>query len=226
MNTHRVASLTADVKRTYRSTARDAQASETRRAVVAAAARLFTDIGYAATTTDAVATAAGVSRKTVFTAVGGKPDLLKTAIDWAIAGDDEAVALAERPAMREVLASTDPRALVIAWTAAHVEISQRVAGLFRALEVAAETDAGARSLFDTLQAQRLEGAAMIVDRVIALGALASSTTRARAIDQAWLSADPMVFDRMVRTRHWSVKSFKTWLADALIGQLLQPAAAL
>ena len=29
-----------------------------------------------------------MSRKTVFTAVGGKLDLLKTALDWAVAGDD------------------------------------------------------------------------------------------------------------------------------------------
>lgn len=210
------------VKRTYRSATRDAQAIRTRRAIVAAAAKLFTDIGYAAATTDAVATAAGVSRKTVFTAIGGKADLLKTAIDWAITGDDEAVPLAERPVIRRVLASAYPRAVVTEWIAIHVAISQRVAGLFRALEVAAETDAGARSLLDSLQDQRLEGAAMIVDRIIALGALKSSMSRARAIDAAWLSSDPVVFDRMVRTRGWSVRSFRSWLADALAGQLLRP----
>ena len=82
------------VKRQYRSDLRTSQARETRRAIVAAASRLFVERGYGATTIDAVADAAGVSRKTVFTAVGGKVDLLKVALDWAVAGDDRPVAVA------------------------------------------------------------------------------------------------------------------------------------
>jgi AcrR family transcriptional regulator len=80
-----------------RSTLRAAQARATRRAIVDAAARLFTERGFGATTIDAIAEAAGVSRKTVFTSVGGKTEALKLAIDWAIAGDDEPVPILERP---------------------------------------------------------------------------------------------------------------------------------
>ena len=59
-----------------------------------------------------IADAAGVSRKTVFTAVGGKLELLKTALDWAVAGDDRPVALADRRAMQQVLEERDPTALI------------------------------------------------------------------------------------------------------------------
>lgn len=38
---------------------------------------------------DATAEAAEVSRKTVFTAVGGEVELLKLAFDWSVVGDDE-----------------------------------------------------------------------------------------------------------------------------------------
>jgi hypothetical protein len=47
--------------------------------------------------------AAGVGRSTVFTATGGKPWLLKTAYDRALAGDDELVPLAGRPEGRRAL---------------------------------------------------------------------------------------------------------------------------
>jgi len=104
--------VTAKPSRTYRSPLRDEQVRGTRRAVVAAAHDLFVEHGYAATTIDAVAERAGVSRKTVFSAVGGKAVLLKLALDWALAGDDEPVPLADRPEVRQERRETDPWALV------------------------------------------------------------------------------------------------------------------
>ena len=83
----------------YTSEIRDEQARRTRRAIVTAAHDLFLAQGYAATTIDAVAQAAHVSRRTVFNSVGGKATLLRLALDWAIVGDDEPVPLAERPAI-------------------------------------------------------------------------------------------------------------------------------
>ena len=69
--------MTTARKRVYTSELRDAQARATRRQVVAAAGDLFAREGYGATTIAAVADAAGVSRKTVFSAVGGKVELIK-----------------------------------------------------------------------------------------------------------------------------------------------------
>src|SRR4051812_45099585 len=100
------------VKRTYRSDLRAAQAQATRRSIVGAATRLFVEDGYGPTTIDAVADAAGVSRKTVFTAVGGKLDLLKVALDWAVAGDDAPVPLSDRASMRALREQTDPVVLL------------------------------------------------------------------------------------------------------------------
>src|SRR4051794_22358447 len=122
-------------KRDYRSTLRAAQAADTRQSIVAAAARLFIADGYGRTTIDGVAESAGVSRKTVFSAVGGKVELLKSALDWAVAGDDEPIAIADRPAIRALLALEDPAALLAGWVRALVEIDVRAASLLHALEV-------------------------------------------------------------------------------------------
>ena len=102
-------------RRTYRSPLREEQARVTRRAIVETARELFIEVGYAATTIDAVADRAGVSRKTVFTSVGGKAVLLKLACDWALAGDDEPVPIDERPAAQQMLAETDPARLLSRW---------------------------------------------------------------------------------------------------------------
>jgi AcrR family transcriptional regulator len=209
-----------DVKRAYQSTRRAEQAAETRRAVVWAAADLFVERGYGATTIDAVAAAAGVSRKTVFTAVGGKADLIKLAVDWTVAGDDDEATLRDRPAMQEILAADDGVTLLTRWAHALVAIGNRVAGLSRALEVAAEGGDEARKLLEMFQQQRLSSSREIIKRLAALGALAPELTRADAVDIAWFATDPVLHDRFVRVRGWSAKRFDTWLARLLVTQLL------
>lgn len=208
------------MKRQYRSTLRSAQARQTRRLIVSAASRLFIEEGFGATTVDAVAEAAGVSRKTVFTAVGGKVELLKLAIEWAIAGDDDSIALAERPEIVALLQQTDPVALLRRWAGLLVAIDARVAPLLRALEIAAEVDATARSLYERLQGQRLQDARTVVNRLIELGALRGDLTSEEAADMAWLCGDSSLYDRLVRQRQWPIERFEHWLGRSLVHQLI------
>lgn len=212
--------MTDSVKRRYSSQLRAAQAGQTRRRIVEVAQRLFVEEGYAATTIDAVAAAAGVSRKTVFSSVGGKVDLLRLAMEWAVAGDDEPVTLTDRDEMRALLAGTDAATLLRSWAGVITAIDARTARLFAALEVAAGADAEARELAARFERQRLDGARRIVDRLTQLGALDRALKRAEAADIAWLSTDPLLYDRLVRVRGWSSKRFSAWLAESLCRQLL------
>src|SRR2546423_637855 len=97
----------AEVKasdRGYSSPLRAQQAATTRQAVLDAARQLFVAQGYGATTIDQIAARAGVSKPTVFTAVGNKQTLLSTVRDVAMAGDDEKVPVLERPLAHRILA--------------------------------------------------------------------------------------------------------------------------
>jgi len=208
------------VKRDYRSELRAAQAQETRRSIVAAATRLFVGAGYGATTIDAVADAAGVSRKTVFTAVGGKLDLLKLALDWAVAGDDQAVALSDRAAIRRWMDQADPRQVLDGLAGMLAEIGARVGALYGALEVAAGIDPAARELAEELQRRRLDDARKVVGPLREMKALTTDITYQEAVDLVWLAMDPALFDRLVRVRRWSTSRFKQWLASTLCRQLL------
>lgn len=212
------------VKRDYRSELRAAQARETRRTIVAAAAQLFVTNGYGATTVDAIAASAGVSRKTVFAAVGGKADVLKLALDWAITGDDEPVALAERPDVRALLTTDDPDALLDGWATVLVGIDRRVAALHEALHTAADADAGAGAVLEQSDRERLAGARDVVARLRVLDALPQDLSPAHAADIAWLLADPALYNRLVQGRGWSPARFERWLASTLRAQLTSGAA--
>lgn len=213
--------MSAAVKRDYRSQLRAAQALQTRRSIVAAATRLFVAHGYGATTIDAVAEAAGVSRKTVFTAVGGKLDLLKLALDWAVAGDDQAVALSDRAAIRGWMDQADPRAVLNGLAGTLTEIGARVGPLYGALEGAAGIDPAARERAEESQRHRLEDARKVVRRLRDVKALATDITDREAVDLTWLAMDPGLFERLVRVRGWSVSRFEEWLGANLCRQLLR-----
>lgn len=212
--------MTERVKREYRSDLRAARAAQTRRAIVDAATRSFVADGYGATTIDAIAAAAGVSRKTVFTSIGGKAELLKIALDWAVAGDDGDAALVDRPRLKAILARRDPVVLLTEWAALIADVDVRVAGVFRAIEVATETEAAARHLLDNSQRQRLAGARVVVKRLAALDALPPDVSPDDATDLAWLATDPTLYDRMVNVRGWSVGRFSAWLGRFLVSQVL------
>ncbi len=187
---------------------------------MASATRLFAENGYGATTIDAVAEAAGVSRKTVFTAVGGKLDLLKFALDWAVAGDDQAVALSDRAAIRRLIDERDPRGVLGGFAALFVEIDTRAGPLYSALEVAAGMDPAARDLAEESRLQRLDDARKVVRRLRDLNALTTRITHQEAVDMVWLAMDPALFDRLVRVRGWTTSRFEEWLSETLCRQLL------
>lgn len=186
-----------DVPRRYRSELRDDHARITRRRIVDAGAELFVEGGYAATTIDAIAERAGVSRRTVFTSVGGKSAVLKLAFDWALAGDDEPVAIADRPQMIEVRRTDDPAALLAGWMALNAEINRRLSALYRVLVVAADADAEAAALVATTNDQRAEGARDIVAQLAELGRLKPGLEPGPATAIADALIDPTIYQRLV-----------------------------
>ena len=94
----------------------------TRRRIVAAAAARFLDQGYGATTLDQIAAGADVAVQTVYFHFGNKATLLKEALDVAAVGDDEPVALMNRPWVQEMVAEPDPVRVIELWTKGGREI--------------------------------------------------------------------------------------------------------
>lgn len=211
----------AEARRPYRSTLREEQARATRRAIVEAGAALFVERGFAGTTVDAIAERAGVSRKTVFTSVGGKVAVLKDAFDWALAGDDEPVPLGDRPAVRDFLTETDPATAVEKWARVMSEIAGRLAYIHPVLVAAADVDPEAAELNETSERNRLHGARTFVRHLREIGGLREDVSVKRGAAVAALLMDPLGYRRLVLGDGWREKEYAAWVARMAAASLLR-----
>jgi AcrR family transcriptional regulator len=207
--------------RPYRSALRDDQARATRRRIVRAGGELYVEQGYGRTTIDAIAERAGVSRKTVFTSVGGKAVVLKLAFDWALAGDDEPVPMAERPEVRRMMQEPDPEVFVAEWIAMNAAIAGRLAALHHVLVVAADADPEAAALLTTVEQQRTHGALVFATRLEAIGGLRPALDVDRAAAIAELLMDPMPYRRLVLLRGWTTEEYSEYLQRMARAALLR-----
>ena len=205
----------AKPRRQYRSTVRTEGARRTRQAIMSTAGELFVERGYAATSLADIAAAAGVARPTVFAAFGSKAALLRHVLDQALAGDDAPVAVADRPWFRPVWDATTPSAVLDAYAEVCVVIARRAAQLFEAVRRATDDAPEAADLWNTLQANRLAGAKMIVEQIQKLGGLAPERDPDTAADVLWILNDPAHYAALVSQRGWTEQSFRRWLARSM-----------
>jgi AcrR family transcriptional regulator len=207
--------------RRYTSEIRDEQARRTRRAIVTAARELFLAQGYAATTIDAIAQAAHVSRRTVFNSAGGKATLLKLAYEWAIVGDDEPVPLADRPAVKAIQAEPDPQKALALWAQTVVGIAARVAPISEVLTAAADADPDAAQLVADASRDRMSGATAFVRYLASLDGLPPGITQQHAADLCWALMDGHLYRRLVTQRAWTTTDFTQWLSNIVAASLLR-----
>src|SRR5579864_5509009 len=103
--------MNGDVK-THRTRGRAAPQARTRRtraAVVEAARTLFLERGYAATTIEAISDLSDTPQATVYRLFSSKLGILKAVLDVSVVGDDQQVAMLDRPRVRELLSDQDPK---------------------------------------------------------------------------------------------------------------------
>ena len=211
---------TRAVKRSYRSPLRVAQARATRGKILAAATELFVAAGYGATSIDAIADAAGVSRATVFNVFGDKPTLLKAAYDVALVGDDEPVALPDRADSKAIRAEPDPARYLERYAALITELGGRVSGIYEAVRGAAGTDPEVRPVWEKILAERRVGAEHVVADTASKGPLRPGIDPAAAADVVWILIDPGLHHLLVDRRGWSHETFRDWIASQLKRELL------
>ena len=147
--------------------------------------------------------------------------MLKLAFDWTLAGDDEPVAIADRPEVRRMLEGADPAALLDGWIAMNAHIARRLAPLYHVLVVAADSDADAAALLGTTDEQRAEGARAVMHRLDALGALRRGLDVDRAAGIADVLIDPMPYRRLVVMRGWPFEAYVEYLQRIAAASLLR-----
>ena len=211
-------------ERNYSSPLRAKQAEVTRKAVLDAARDLFIAQGSGATTIDQIAARAGVSKPTVFTAVGNKQTVLSAVRDVAIAGDDEKIAVADRPLAQRIRTEPDQHRALALLVELVTQMSARYAQIDDVLRGAAHSgEPELRELWQRAEDQRLFGARMWVAALVDKGPLRGGIDVDRAVDLMWLYMSPDLYYKLVHMRGWPPQRFRQWLAEALGGLLPPPA---
>jgi AcrR family transcriptional regulator len=211
------------LRRQYRSTLRDQQAAATRAALVAAARELFLAQGYGATTIEQIAERAGVSKPTVFSAIGNKQAVMAALRTVALRGDDEAATAAKREPSQQVLAEPDSYRAVQLEVAHLADLWSRWAELKEVLRGAASSGEPAlRELWATGEEQRLVASKRFVSALAAKAPLREGLGGQAAIDITWALTSPEHYQALVAERGWSRARYEHWLTDTLTHALLPP----
>jgi AcrR family transcriptional regulator len=208
-------------RRGYRSALRERQAAATREAVLTAARELFVAQGYGATTVDEIARRAGVSKPTVFSAVGNKQEVLAALCTIALGDGDEALTGAEPGPSARVVGELDAR------RALELEVEHLADGWSRYAEVrevlrgaASSGEPALQELWLAAERQRRTAARRLVDVLAGKGPLRDDLDRAAAADIVWLLSAADNYRALVSERGWTRAHYERWLTDVLTHALL------
>ncbi|GII04265.1 TetR/AcrR family transcriptional regulator [Planobispora takensis] len=196
------------------------RSAETRLRIVRAAHELFVACGYAGTTFQEIASAAGVSVQTVYFHYGSKSRLLRHVVDVASAGDEEPVPLADRPWFAELEKGGDPVAVVRRWVHEAGIVLVRVAPILAVVRDAAAADSGMAAQWARSGERRRTAHGAFVSVLAGLRALRPGLTVERAVDAAVALLSPELFLVVTRECGWSTAGWEEWAAGHLAHDLL------
>ncbi len=203
-------------KHPYQSQARDRSAEETRRRILAASRELFGSRGYAGTTLEAIAEAAGVSPKTVTAVFGSKRAILGAVVN------PNAFSPQVQQLIEELRVTADPlqRISLVAQITrqAYEPLVPELELLRTAPGVAPELAELAREI----EARRRENQSRLVAFLNENGLLNAGLSAEEAIDITWMLTSYDLYRRLVIERRWIPERYEAWLTQTLIQQLLHP----
>lgn len=192
-----------------------------RAAVIDAARTLFIERGYGATTIEAISAASGVPPATVYRLFSSKRGILKALLDVSIAGDDQPVALPDRPRVQTAVADPDPKSRVAGFVAVAAEVNARTSPLYGVLVSAAGSDPDVATLLADLNRQRRAGQGQLARSLAHGDALRPDLRQRDAADVIYTLMSPDVYRLLVVERGWSPKRYERWLTETLSNSLLR-----
>jgi AcrR family transcriptional regulator len=203
--------------RRYDASGRRAAARARRERVLLAAEALFGESGYATTTVAAIAEAADVSAETVYKTFGGKSGLVRALWQKALEGAGPVPAELRSDALRTL---ADPRALVLGWARLATEVAPRVVPVLLLVRDAAVGDPAMRSMYDEMEAGRLERMTDNARHLAEGGHLRAGVDLAEAADLLFAVSSPEMFELLVLRRGWSLDRYAGFVAATIDAALL------
>ena len=207
-------------KRRYDSPRRREQAETTRRAILQAAQRLFSEQGYAATTMAQVASAADVSLKTVYLAFESKAGVLRALWHLQLRGDQDDAPVGQRSWYQEVLDEADPAVKLSLNARNGRAVKERAGALLGVIRNAAMVDADITELWKRISTDFHGNQRAIVTSLEAQGALRPGLGVDQAADILWALNHPDLWHLLVGERRWTPEAWERWFCEASCRELL------
>lgn len=202
---------------------RQARSRATRGRIVDAATGLFLRDGYVDTTVGAIAAEAGVAVQSIYVGFGSKLGVLAAALDVAIVGDEEPVALLDRAWAAELAAIPGARQAV-AHLVEHVgEVLLRTQPIYEVVRSAAATDAG--QLLAENKRLRHEGLRTVAGLLAAKRGFATGLGADEAADVLYAVLSEESYGLLVVDRGWDPARWQRWAEAALVAALCRVSAA-
>jgi AcrR family transcriptional regulator len=193
-----------------------------RRAVVDAAQTLFLERGYVATTIEAISEQSDVPTPTVYRLFSSKLGILKALLDTSIAGDDQPLAVQERPDVSSLFTEPNPHKLLAGLAGVTTAINQRTNDVYLVLMSAAGSDPAAAELLSEIRQQRDQGQGRIARSLSRAHTLKPGLRQRDAADLIHALMSPEVYRLLVGDRGWTPDRYEQWLATTLTQQLTGP----
>ena len=198
----------------YNSPRRQQAAAATREAIIEAALELFACQGYARTTVAQIAEAARVAANTVYTSVGGKPQLL-AAITESGTGDPD---VAET--LTAVAGTSDPAEVIRLTAAGTRQVNERRTKAIAVLLDSAQADPAAAEMLQVTVRYYRETLGTLAGRLEDLGAVQPPDLN-RAADVFWYLFGWTSWRTLITDLGWSWDAAEQWLAQRGIDALLR-----
>ena len=191
---------------------RQQRAAATRQRMLKAAYDVFVDLGYKATTMDAISQRAGVAVQTLYFTFHTKDELLQQVHEWTVLGDDPTppplqpwylAAVAERDALRTIDLIAEGLVTILDRVAPTLPVFEAVVG-----DPAGEVWAHAQEL-------RRAGMNDLVEMLVKKRPLRPGLTKRQAVDLVFVLTGPATYRSFVIEAGWSPKRWSRWAAAAL-----------
>ena len=205
----------SEVKRSYDASRRREKARARRLAVVLAARDLFERDGFRLTTIAAVAEHAGESAESIYKGFGTKAALAKAVFDVVIAGDDEPVPVAERPAAQLVRDEPDVRRRIALYVDGLAQRQARSAKVQILIRDGRHVDDSLAPVWATLNEEGLVGMTMLGRHLLDTGQLRDGIGLDEVRDVLWNYLAIDTYERLVLSRGWPLEKYSHWLAHAI-----------
>ena len=199
----------------YHSPRRQQAAAATREAIIEAALKLFACQGYARTTVAQIAEAARVAANTVYTSVGGKPQLLAAITEGGTGDPDVAETLTA------VARTTDPAEVIRLTVAGTRRVNERRAKAVAVLLDSAQADPAAAEMLRVTMRHYRDALGTLARRLEELGAVQPPDLN-RAADIFWYLFGWTSWRTLITDLGWSWDDAEQWLAQRGVEALLEP----